>query len=50
MKILNFKKDKNSLYELTLENNQKILLHESLILREELLIKNTIDKLDALRK
>lgn len=44
MKIIKFAKKKDGQYMLTLENDRKILLHEDLILKNDLLIKKTIDE------
>lgn len=44
MKIIRFAKKKDGQYMLTLENDRKILLHEDLILKNDLLIKKTIDE------
>lgn len=44
MKIIKFAKKKDGQYMLTLENDRKILLHEDLILKNNLLIKKTIDE------
>lgn len=43
MKINNFKKKHNNLYELTLDNNAKVSLYDEIILKYELLIKKEID-------
>ena len=48
MKILKYKKLKNNIYELTLDNNEKIKLYEDVILKEGLLLKKEIDNLDRL--
>lgn len=39
MNIESYKKVKNSFYEISLEGGEKLLLHEDLILKHELLIK-----------
>ncbi len=46
MNIESYKKVKNSFYEISLEGGEKLLLHEDLILKHELLIKKRIDKAD----
>ena len=38
MKIAKYKKLKNNIYEVTLENNDKIKLYEDVILKEKLWI------------
>ena len=43
MDILNFKKSKDGFYILKLDNNEKISIHEDLILKYNLLIKKTLD-------
>ena len=48
MKIAKYKKLKNNIYEVTLENNDKIKLYEDVILKEELLIKKEIDNIDRI--
>lgn len=42
MQISKYKKLKNNVYEITLENNEKIKLYEDVILKEELLLKKEI--------
>ena len=42
MKITKFKKKKNDMYELVLENDSKITLHEDTILKNNLLITKCI--------
>ena len=44
MKILKFTKKRNGWYELLLENNEKLLMHEDLILKYDLLINKSISK------
>ncbi len=44
MNIIKFTKKRGSWYELLLENNDKLLIHEDLILKYELLLKRKIDK------
>ena len=48
MKINKYKKLKSNKYEVTLEDNEKIILYEDVILKEELLLKKEIDNLDRL--
>ena len=43
MKIEKFSKSKNSMYILTLDNSDKIKIHEDLILKYELLLTKTVD-------
>lgn len=43
MKINNFKKKHNNLYELSLDNNTKVSLYDEIILKYELLVKKEID-------
>ena len=50
MKIIKYKKLKSNKYEVTLENNDTIILYEDVILKEELLLKKEIDDLDKLIK
>ncbi len=50
MKINKYKKLKSNKYEVTLENNDTIILYEDVILKEELLLKKEIDDLDRLTK
>ena len=50
MKIRKYTKKTNSLYKVTLENNESILLHEEVILKNNLLIKKEIDDIDELVK
>ncbi len=44
MKIKKFKKTKDDIYELLLENNEKLILYEDIILKNDLLIKKEIDE------
>lgn len=48
MKINKYKKLKSNKYEVTLEDNEKIILYEDVILKEELLLKKEIDSLDRI--
>ena len=48
MKIIKYKKLKNDIYEIILENNEKIKLYEDIILKENLLWKKEIDNIDEL--
>lgn len=48
MKISKYKKLKTNKYEVTLENNEKIILYEDVILKEELLLKKEITDLSRL--
>jgi regulatory protein len=48
MKINKYKKLKSNKYEVTLEDNEKIILYEDVILKEELLLKKEIDNIDRL--
>ena len=48
MKINKYRKLKSNKYEVTLEDNEKIILYEDVILKEELLLKKEIDNLDRL--
>ena len=48
MKISKYKKVKNNIYEVTLDNEEKIKLYEDVILKEELLLKKEIDNIDRL--
>lgn len=48
MKIIKFKKTKNSLYLLELDNNEEIEVHEDLILKHELLLNKEIKNKEAL--
>lgn len=48
MKIIKYKKVKNSSYEIILEDNSKIVLNEDLILQEELLLKKEINDIKNL--
>lgn len=50
MKILKYKKLKNNIYEVTLDNNETIKLYEDVILKEELLLKKEIDDIDRIMK
>ena len=43
MKIINYKKIKNNLYEITLEDQEKIKLYDEIILKSGLLLKKEID-------
>lgn len=44
MKILSYKKIKSNLYEITLDNSEKIKLYDEIILKENLLIKREIER------
>jgi len=44
MKITNYKKKKTNLYEVTLSNNEKLLLYDDVILKYELLLKKEINE------
>ena len=46
MQISKYKKLKNNIYEVTLENDEKIKLYEDVILKEELLLKKEIDDIE----
>ena len=48
MRISKYKKLKNNIYEVTLENDEKLKLYEDVILKEELLLKKEIDDIDRL--
>ena len=48
MKINKYKKLKSNKYEVTLEDNEKIILYEDVILKEELLLKKEIDNIDRI--
>ena len=48
MRISKYKKLKNNIYEVTLENDEKIKLYEDVILKEELLLKKEIDNIERL--
>ncbi len=48
IRILGYKKEKNSQYKLTLDNSMTLSLYEEVILKEELLIKKEIADLDKL--
>ena len=48
MQISKYKKLKNNIYEVTLENNEKIKLYEDVILKEEILLKKEIDNIDRI--
>ena len=48
MQISKYKKLKNNVYEVTLENDEKIKLYEDVILKEELLLKKDIDNIDRI--
>ncbi len=48
MQISKYKKLKNNIYEVTLENNEKLKLYEDVILKEELLLKKEIDNIDRI--
>ena len=50
MKIVKYKKLKSNKYEVTLENDEKIILYEDVILKEELLFKKEINDLSSLIK
>ena len=43
MKIINYKKTKSNIYEITLDDKSKILLYDNIILKYELLLKKEID-------
>ena len=44
MKIINYKKKKNNIYELTFDNKEKINIYDDIILKYELLLKKEIKK------
>ncbi len=48
MKIIKYKKLKGNKYEIILENNEKIVLYEDVILQEELLLKKEIEDINHL--
>ena len=48
MKINKYKKLKSNKYEVTLEDNEKIILYEDVILKEELLLKKEIDNIERI--
>lgn len=48
MKISKYKKLKSNKYEVILENEEKLVLYEDVILKEELLLKKEIDSIDRL--
>ena len=48
MKINKYKKLKSNKYEVTLENNEKIILYEDVILKEELLLKKEIESINRI--
>ena len=50
MKINKYKKLKSNKYELTLEDNGKLILYEDVILKEELLLKKEINDIDRLTR
>ncbi len=50
MKISKYKKLKNNIYEVTLENEDKIKLYEDVILKEELLLTKEIHDIERLTK
>lgn len=50
MKIVKYKKLKSNKYEVTLENNENIILYEDVILKEELLLKKEINDLSRLTR
>lgn len=50
MKIVKYVKKGNNKYKVYLENNESILLHEDVILKNDLLIKKEIDDIDLLLK
>ena len=50
MKIIRYKKLKANKYEVLLENNEKLILYEDVILKEELLLKKEIDDIDYIVK
>ena len=45
MKINKYRKLKSNKYEVTLENNEKIILYEDVILKKEILLKKEITDL-----
>lgn len=49
MKIVNYKKKKNNLYELTFDNNNQINLYDDIILKYELLLKKEIDDKELIK-
>ncbi len=49
MKIVRFTKNKNGMYQLTLENNIKVKVHEDLILKYDLLLKKDLDEKTLLK-
>lgn len=48
MKILKYRKLKSNKYEVTLEDEDKIILYEDVILKEELLLKKEIDNINRI--
>ena len=46
MKILKYKKNKDGLYQIYLEDGNSFLLHENIILKYELLLKKEINNKD----
>ena len=48
MKINKYRKLKSNKYEVTLENNEKIILYEDVILKEELLLKKEITNIQRI--
>ena len=50
MKILKYSKKGSNKYKVYLEDNTSILLHEDVILKNDLLIKKEIDDIDDLLK
>ena len=50
MKIIKYSKKDNSMYKVLLEDKTSILLHEDVILKNNLLIKKEIDDIDSLLK
>lgn len=48
MKIIKFTKAKNGMYQLTLEDNNKLKLHEDLILKHDLLLSKEITDMESL--
>ena len=50
MKINKYRKLKTNKYEVTLDNNESIILYEYVILKEELLLKKEIDSIERITK
>lgn len=48
MKISKYRKLKSNKYEVTLENDEKVILYEDVILKEELLLKKEIDSIERI--